>query len=157
MGDYYSRTATLVEGMPSFCTIEDRGREDEVKAMIERAWKVELHRYGGHFSEIDWYAVRDGQPVANVELKSRSHASSLHKTVFLNLRKWIILMVAHAGTGLVPIYVVRFTDKVMWIDVRTVDAREIKMGGLKHRVKGQSDIEPVIEVPVASMRTLTTF
>ena len=88
------------------------------------------------------------------ELKTRSHSSSQYRTVFLNVRKWLALLMAENGLGVPSVFVVRFTDCVKWIKIADIDGTKIRIGGCKQIVKSRNDIEPVIEVPVRSMLPL---
>lgn len=151
---YYDRKATIVDGRAAFANASDKANEQEVKAAIESAWGVELKRYGGHFSQIDYYALRDEDLAGHVEMKARTHDSSKYSTVFLNFRKWFGLTLARVCTERPSIYVVKFTNEIRWIDVSEVDARKIRLGGCSRIVKAKSDVEPVIEIPIAEMHVL---
>lgn len=146
--------ATHIDGTPIFQTAEDRRNESDVAAEVARAWACELRPFG-MLAAVDWYAVRDGRPVGVLELKSRSHAHDHFATVFLNVRKWLALLISGVGLGVPAIYVVRFTDGLWWIRAADVHASRLRIGGTAVRVKSDSDIEPVIEVPVAEMAALT--
>jgi hypothetical protein len=151
---YYDRTAAKhLDGSPVFKSEADERNESEVAALVQRAWGCEL-RSLGRLALVDWVAVRDGRVVGIVELKSRSHESAKHPTVFLNFRKWLALTVAALGLGCPAIFVARFTDATLWIAVAEVDAGRCRIGGCLHVVKSRSDVEPVIEVPIAAMRRL---
>lgn len=154
-GTYYDRTATRVylDGTTMFQTEADRAAEKEVAAEIERRWNCKLHHFGA-FAPIDWYATRFSRLVGLLELKNRSHASNTHATVWLNLRKWLALQLGTVGTGVPSLFVVKFMDGVRWIPIRKVDAGIIRIAGCKRIVKADNDIEPVIDVPVDSMREL---
>ena len=151
---YYDRAGTVVDGRPAFANAEDKANEEATRQAIEAAWGAELKRYGGHFDAIDWYAVKGGKIAAHVEMKARSHDASKYPTVFLNFRKWHALLMAWQYTGKPSLFVVRFQDSIRWIDVSRVDARRIRMGGCARIVKAKSDIEPVIEIPIAEMKVL---
>lgn len=152
--DYYSRRTQVINGNSVFATSEDHEGAEQVRAAIESAWGVQLHPYEASFSSLDYYATRRGAIVGNVEIKCRSHESTKHASVFLNLRKWFALYLAWVHTGTPSIYVIRFVDSIKWIDVREVDARRIRVGGCARIVKSPVDKEPVILIPVNSMRTL---
>ncbi|GJF06718.1 hypothetical protein [Pseudonocardia sp. D17] len=153
-GDYYARTsATHLDGTPMFATAEDTRNEDQVAALVERAWRCRLHRFGT-LAAVDWFATRDGRPVGVLELKSRTHPSGQYPTVFLNVRKWLALHLAAAGMGVPALFVVRFTDAIRWITLADVAAGAVRIGGTRRPVKSRSDVEPVIDVPVASMTVL---
>lgn len=151
---YYDRKPTLADGQSAFANSRDHANEEHVRAIIEAAWKVKMHRYGAHFAAIDWYCVRAGNIVAHIELKSRSHDSGRYETVFLNVRKWMSLTMAWLHMDVPSYFIVKFTDEIRWIDVSQIDARKVRLGGCNRIVKAKSDVEPVIEVPVGQMNTL---
>lgn len=155
--DYYSRTATeFLGGYPMFQTAEDRKAEDEVAAIIEEQWRCKLNRFG-LLCPVDWYALRLERMAGLIELKSRSHASTTYKTVYLNVRKWIALNESSRGLGVPAIFVVRFTDGIRWCSLYNVDATKHKMGGCSKKVKSHTDREPVIEVPIEQLKSLKGF
>jgi hypothetical protein len=150
---YYERTSTEhVDGTPLFATRSDQTHERRVAHAIERAWKCVLHDFGA-LCPLDWYATRAERLVGVLELKSRTHATDRYPTVFLNVRKWLALLLANTGLGVPAIFVVRFTDEIRWVNVSlTMGVTDI--AGCRTVVKSHTDIEPVIGVPVAAMRAL---
>lgn len=155
-GEYYDRrVVTHLDGTPIFATVADVQSETEVAALIEAAWKCQVHRFG-LLSPIDWYSTRAGRLVGVLELKTRSHSTAAFKTVFLNVRKWLCLSSAEVGLGVPALFVVRFTDAVRWVRIVDVDARLHRIGGCARAVKADSDVEPVIEVNVDQMRSVVS-
>lgn len=154
MTTYYARTsATNTDGTPLFATAADNAAQADVAALIERAFGPGLSlKPFGRLCPIDYYAERDGRLAAVLEVKSRSHDSTQYPTVFLNVRKWLALTMASLGLGVPAFFVVRFTDRVLFVDIADVDASEGRIGGTAKIVKSKSDREPVIEVPVSGMR-----
>ena len=153
---YYNRNAaTFVDGSAIFKTAEDERSEDETAKAIETVWCCECRSFG-KLAPVDWFFVRTGRMVGVGELKTRTHASGQYPTVFLNVRKWLALSLAGNGLGVPAVFVVRFTDVVKWIDVSTIDASVVRVGGCTKIVKSRNDIEPVIEVPVMAMKALST-
>lgn len=153
---YYERcTTTNVDGTPIFKTDEDERSEAEVAAIASEVWNCQFHAFG-RLSPVDWWVERDGRLVAVAELKTRTHDHRRYPTVFLNLRKWSALTMMSAGTGRPAFFVVRFTDGIYWVNVAQIDASKVIIGGCKKFVKARSDIEPVIEVPVAQLTPLVT-
>ncbi len=148
---YYARRHSTQGGLRLFKSDRDRQNEDEVRAVLERAWRCEIRTYGGTCEAIDWYAVRGATIAAYLELKSRDHYVSSYDTVFLNVRKWLALTLIQAGTGCPGIYVVRWLDDLRYVRISEVDARAIRLGGCNRRVKSATDIEPVIEIPIEQM------
>ena len=153
-GDYYSRRfVEHVDGTRIFQSDGDRKNEQEIASVIEAAWRCSVRSFGA-LSPIDWYAVRDGRVTALLELKSRTHSSGQYPTVFLNVRKWLAMSLGACGMGIPAIFVVRFTDCVMWVPIAKVDAHAHRIAGCSSLVKSVNDIEPIIEVPIKSMSVL---
>jgi hypothetical protein len=148
---YYNRKGQTVEGLRVFKSPQDTANESAVMAILERAWRCEIRSYGGTCEPIDWYAIRAERVVAFLELKSRDHTVARYDTVFLNLRKWVILSQIELGTGCPAFYVVKWLDDLRYVRVSEVDARRMKLGGCSRRVKSATDVEPVIEIPIGQM------
>lgn len=151
-GSYYEREyQTLLDGTKCFENVSDRDAEQQARLMIEPTWRCRLHHLP-KFGPIDWYASRDNALVAHLEIKGRNHDSKRFETVFFNLRKWLPLTLARFHLNVPSLFVVKFTDRLLYIDVGLIDTRPIVMGGTKRIVKSGTDIEPVILVPIASMK-----
>ena len=153
-GEYYKRNAAqFVDGSPIFKTAADEKSEDQIAAVIEKAWQCECGSFG-KLAPVDWFFVRDGRLIGVGELKTRTHNSKQFGTVFLNVRKWLALLLASNGLGVPSIFVVRFTDTTKWIDVAMINAKSVAIGGCSKIVKSRNDIEPVIKVPVDQMAVI---
>lgn len=154
MTDYYDRQGSEgPDGLPVFAADRDKSNESEVAQMIGAAWGCEVRPYG-MLSPVDWYAIRDGHVVANLELKSRTHDSQKYPTVMLNIRKWLALGLIQIGMGCPSIYVARLTDGVWWIRYDDIPTHDMRIGGASRIVKSKTDIEPIFYIPIASMRKL---
>jgi len=152
-GDFYARQPSVhLDGTLIFKTAEDDANESEVARLIEAAWGCTLHSFG-RLAPIDWYAVREDRFVGLLELKARSHEYGTFPTVFLNVRKWLTLMLASVGLGVPALFVVRFTDGVRWVPLSEIDATKFTIAGCGI-VKYRGDVEPIIEVQVESLRPL---
>lgn len=151
---YATRVPTRnTDGSPLFAMGLDRANEEATAALVASRWNCEIHPFG-RLSPVDFYALRDGRLVGVLELKSRTHDSGKFATVFLNVRKWLALVLAENGLGCPAIFVVKFTDTVKFIPVNEVDASRVRIGGTAQIVKSESDIEPVIEVEIGRMQKL---
>ena len=151
---YYDRTTTThLDGSPIFKTDEDEQNEATIASTIEESWGCKLHSFG-RLSPIDWWAERDGRVVGVAELKSRSHSVGKYPTVFLNVRKWLALILAGNGMGVPALFIVKWPDDARWIHVGTIDASMLRVGGCARTVKSRSDVEPVIDVPIDAMISL---
>jgi hypothetical protein len=149
---YYQRDNIVhLDGTHIFQTDEDRTNEGQIAAVLGKKWNCEFHRFGA-LAPVDWYAIRHSRIVGISELKSRTHSSLQYPTVFLNVRKWLALQLASIGMGVPGLFVVRFTDAIAWIAIADIDPRRMIVGGCSRVVKAASDVEPVIEVPIATMR-----
>lgn len=152
MSEYRDRTgSTHLDGTPIFATVGDTRNEDEVASILSAEWKCEVNRFG-MLAPVDWYSTRHGRLVGILELKSRAHDYGKFPTVFLNVRKWLALVLASQGLGVPAIFVVRFTDTLCWCPVQEINPGINKIGGCGARMKSSSDVEPVIEVPVGLLR-----
>ena len=155
MDEYAKRKATIEpDGSPGFTTPEDTANEDALKARIGKAWNCELFRFG-KLCAIDFYALRHNRLVALIEAKHRNHEMSTHDTVLLNVRKWLALTLGQQGLGVPAIFVASWTDgEARWLPINQVYTGDIRMGGTKQIVKSHSDIEPIIRIPLDSMKRL---
>jgi len=154
IASYYERSSSEnSDGTPLFSIDLDKQNEDEAAAAIEAAWRCELHKFG-RLCPIDYYALRDGRMVGLLEVKSRTHPRGRYPTVFLNVRKWLVLRMGELGMAVPAIFVVKFTDGLYSIPIADVDARRLSMGGTQERVKSDIDIEPVIEIPIPELKEI---
>lgn len=151
---YYDRTSqTYLDGTEIFQNETDRQNEESVAKSLGEAWGCRIRPFGA-LSPIDWHAERNGRFVGILELKARPHAHDRYPTVFLNVRKWMTLTRAELGLGVPALFVVKFDDGIFWIPVAQIDARQCRMGGCVKLVKSGNDIEPIIDVPISSMRRI---
>jgi hypothetical protein len=151
-GFYDRKMATTPDGGRMWTTQEDRKNEDEVIALLEKAWKCAVHRFGA-LSPIDFFALRNESMVAVMELKTRSHEHGRYPTVFLSVRKWLALTLASVGLNVRALFVVKFTNGVYYIDLKDVDATKNRMAGIKEELSPHDHLgrEPIIDVPIGSL------
>lgn len=154
ISSYYERSNIVhLDGTNVFQTAEDRNNERTTAALIEKAWGCKLISFGA-LSPVDWHAERFGRTVGILELKSAHRSKDQYPHAILNVRKWFALMLGTLGLDVPAIFVVRFNDAVLWVPVKKIDARKMRLGGCSRRVKNDNDIEPVILVPIAEMHQL---
>jgi hypothetical protein len=146
-----------LDGTRIFHTRADTETEDAIAEEIARHWNCTLNRFAP-LCPIDWYAERNGRLVGLAELKNRTHASHTYPTVFLSVRKWLALSLGSMGLDCPALFIANFTNGVRWINVADIDARAIRIcGASRNRAKMMADgsaIEPIIEVPIASLKIL---
>jgi Holliday junction resolvase-like predicted endonuclease len=133
---------------------ENIARENLLKADLEKAWDCTLHHLP-QFYHVDFFAERDGELKAWVEVKQRNCTSTQYPTVFMNVDRKFKHLIAHAETA--PAYfVVRWSDGVTrFIDVRDVRPEWLGEGQENNRWgEGQHDREAVFHVPIDEMRVI---
>lgn len=142
------------DGTPLFYYEVDQNVEAAMAARLERAWRCSILPFG-KLCQIDFYASRHGRLVGVIELKNRTHSISEFSTVFLNVRKWLALTMASIGLNVPALFVVSFScGAVKWINVSDIVIGSIPVRGCYRHIKSHSDIEPVIEVPIAALHDL---
>lgn len=154
--DYYSREGDPLEydEFPSFTLPADIENQTEVANLLGGYWHC-TPRHFGRWAPIDWYLERDGKVKALAELKCRTHPSTEHATVWINVRKWLALMMASQGMGVPSFFIAKFTDTILWIRVAEIDARNFIIGGCRKAVKTETDRrEPLIDIPIKDMQVL---
>lgn len=155
MADYYNRNGGVnSDGTLTYGDDRDRSNEAEVASLLEQKWGCTLREFGP-LCPVDRYAIQHNRLRALIEIKCRSHDSLKYPTVFLNVRKWITMTAAAAGLKVKPFFVVRFADRTGFVNLWNVDASKVRMGGCAEVVKSQTDIEPVIEIPLSQITWLT--
>jgi len=131
---------------------EDIEREREVQRRLAQAWSCVVLRYeDDDFAPFDFTFIRHDKPLAVGELKSRGHKYGAYPTVYLSERKYGALMLAHDG-GLVPLFIVQYLDRLMWVDVSTLPDTSTVLAGRTDRENAPNDIEPIIEVPITLLQ-----
>lgn len=154
MDDYYSRKSSLnTDGTPLFQADHDKKHESSLQKIVNEEWKCTLHHFG-QLCPVDFYAVKHGRMVGLVELKTRTHRHDRYPDVFLNLRKWFCLCLGESCLGCPSVFVVKFIDVIKWVRVTSIDRPNVVISGCRTQVKSNTDIEPVIKVPVGDMTPL---
>jgi hypothetical protein len=152
--DYRDREEGInTDGTPLFASDYDKASEKEVAQMIEGRWQCDLYPFG-RLCPVDFYAVRDGRLVGVLELKTRSHHSGRFPDVFLNVRKWVSLLMASHGLGVPAVFVVKFSDQIGYSLVNKISTNNISIAGCREVVKSHTDVEPVIHVSVKDLMWL---
>ena len=130
----------------------DHERERQVQRRLALSWDCVVLRYeDDDFAPFDFTFMRHDKPMAVGELKARSHKYGDYPTVYLSERKYKALMLAHDG-GLVPLFIVQYLDRLMYIDVSTLTDTSTTLAGRTDRTNATNDIEPMIEVPITLLQ-----
>ena len=139
--------------MPIRTRSEDTTSENQIASLMETRWDCAVHRTG-YLDAWDYIGVKDGRTVFIAELKTRNNPSTQYPTVYLSAHKWITLLQGALGLGVTPLFIVRFTDVVMYKRITEIDARKSTMAGRFDRPDAPNDVELMILVPVSEMRVL---
>lgn len=143
--------------MPTLQTANDLERQVAVAALLEQRWQWELHSFGD-LNPVDWWAEQDNRIKAFLELKVRTYSRDDFGDVWFAMRKWLALTMTASAFGVQGIFVVQFTDALLWIDIADVSGHPdtIKIGIGERRGRGlPNDREPVIHVPIVFMEEVT--
>lgn len=135
-------------------TEEDLANELSLKAYLEEKWTCVLHELP-HLYHVDFYAERNNNLVAWVEVKQRSIPHDQYPTVFLNFDKKFKHLKGLSFSE-PALFVVRWSDGVTkFIDVANVREEWLSYGGENDRWgPGQNDYEAVFEIPISEMEVV---
>ena len=154
--DYHDSAATTyIDGTSIFKSDKDEKAEAAIARRVAPIWGVKLHSFG-KLAPIDWWAERTGRFVGVCEFKRRYNPMRQYPTVFINVRKWLSLMLAETGLGVPALYLVEWDDATRWIDVKHIDPARNRIGGTQRAKDGINDIEPIIEIDIDTMKELTS-
>lgn len=127
-------------------TSQDRTNENECAALLGKEWGCTVHGLGPS-SQIDWFLYKGDALVGLAELKCRNHKHGTFPTVFLSARKWAALQFLTLGLGVKGLFVVKWNDKIGWIDINAIDSTKTTIVRRMDR-NLPNDTEPAIEIPV---------
>lgn len=99
-----------------FETEADLDNEQAVAAVLEKAWNAEFKKLDRRY-HVDFMICREGNGVAWAEVKCRTHASTDWPTIILELDKCMKLSQLAHETGLPSILIVKWTDRIGWINM----------------------------------------
>ena len=131
----------------------DRVNEDRIASQISSAWHCSMRRYPA-YSLIDFYAEREGNVVANVEVRCRSHALGAYPSVLLSVPKYLTMHAASIALGVPSLYVWGFADdEVRWVDVTRLAPRAARV--LSRAQGPRINTEPVLHIELAELMALS--
>ena len=126
--------------------------EQEAAAIVSSKWGVSLIKMP-KFSGVDYFFYNGVDRRMGVfEVKRRYNDSTKYPTVYLSVRKYLALK-GYYDEGLLAFFLPYFDDALMYIGFYDIDASKQNMLGRRDRSAAPNDIEPMIEVPVSSLRT----
>lgn len=140
---------------PIYESEADRQRERKTAEILERHFKCQLRKAPALFA-VDFVAVRDGKPVAWVEIKNRNYSMEQIKKMggyLISLKKIIAAKQLHEVTGLSLALVVHATDGVYFDLISDFTVRNLTIGGRTDR-GDHEDVEPCALLDVTKFRRL---
>lgn len=144
---------THIDGTAVFKNAADLANELRVATRLGQVWGCQVKPFAA-LSPIDWYAERYGRMVGVLEVKSRPHASDKFPTVFLAVRKYLTLLLAATAHNCPAVFVADLIDGIFWLPLARIDGARVRIAGNMAVIRDASAIEPVIDVPIASMGRL---
>ncbi len=126
---------------PIYETANDTSAEEETALMCAKAFKAKCEKLP-KLHHMDYVFLRNGIICAFGEIKCRTCRHDDHKTYMISLNKLIHAMQYSQLAGIVCLLIVRWTNRLGFIDVSTPHDF-IAMGGRSDR-NDEQDIEPVI-------------
>jgi len=127
--------------------------EKTAMEILGDAWGCTFRQFGS-FSPIDWTIHKGSKLVAVAEYKERRNRKhDDFDDVFLNVQKWMSLTFVGFGLEVPSLFIVGFTDKIMWVDLSEIDPTKNRVAGRTDRGRG-ADMQPVIKIPISSMTSL---
>jgi hypothetical protein len=130
----------------------DRTNEMNAQEALGVAWGCTFRSFGD-FCPIDWSIHKDGRLVGIVEFKCRDRNLNDHKTVYLNVQKWMSLTFTSNGLEVPAFFIVQCEDGMYFVNIANVDASKHRVCGRDDRSRA-SDIQPVISIPVAQFKKI---
>ena len=138
------------DGSPLYVDDLDHQNQERVRALLEQAWHCKLMTFG-KLAIVDYFALQHDRICGVVEIKGARYESTKWGTALCSVRKYDALLRHQICFGVPGLFVADFTDGVWFIRAGDIDHTKFSLKGRKDRTSA-TDIEPLIEVPVASMR-----
>jgi hypothetical protein len=132
-------------------TQRDIDLENDVANELAKSWNC-THGSMGKFTSFDKFMIRDGKPVALVEIRVRANSSfDKFPNAILDMDKFLSLIVAEITLKLPCFYVLKYTDGIYYVRIGELPAKELsqKVMGRQDRVDMgvKNDNRPVLIIP----------
>jgi hypothetical protein len=140
---------------PIYESESDRKRERKVAEIVEQHFKCQLRKAPALFA-IDFVAVRNGKPVAWVEIKCRNYSMARIGQMggyLISIKKLIAAKQLFEITGLKLALIVAATDGVYCHLISDFTVKNLTIGGRTDRGDTE-DVEPCALLDVSKFRRL---
>ena len=128
----------------------DRSNEEYIKDYLEANGEFTYEK-SDPFAPIDGLLLREGKPVAAIEIKARTNASDKYPTYMISASKANSMLQISWEDNIMPLLVVRFTDGVFAVVIRK--GYEKRLGGRYDR-NDSYDVEPCVYIPMTEFKRL---
>lgn len=139
---------------PIYETKEDLEKEASLGSIISRRWKCRMQKLQPR-DPFDYAAVRDGKISAFIEIKNRTNKMLQYPTYMISMTKVVNATMTTISTGLPCFLVVRWIDKIGYINIGNVETF-VTMGGRIDRSDPQ-DVEPVCHIDIRTFKRFEKF
>lgn len=139
---------------PIYETKEDLEKEASLGSIISRRWKCRMQKLQPR-DPFDYAAVRDGKISAFIEIKNRTNRMLQYPTYMISMTKVVNATMTTISTGLPCFLVVRWIDKIGYINIGNVETF-VTMGGRIDRSDPQ-DVEPVCHIDIRTFKRFEKF
>lgn len=133
---------------PKYESPADLAAERHVARLIEREWKAQLQKLPDQY-KLDFAAYRDGELVAWLEIKNRTHAAGAYPTLILSVAKWHAGVALAVTSGCPFLVVANFVDGAKFVRYSRGKVLDVRYGPGGRTDRGDAqDQEPVIHIPM---------
>ena len=127
--------------------------EAKIAGRIASEWECSPRKLTVPY-RIDFALEKDGTIRAFLEVKCRNYPSTRYPTLMISVLKWETGILHTQATGLPFIIAIGFTDCIKYYRYNSEDEVSFTWGGRTRTARDESDIEPVVHIPLALFRTL---
>ncbi|HJQ26398.1 MAG TPA: hypothetical protein VKA60_20965 [Blastocatellia bacterium] len=127
--------------------------ESRVARRLEQAWGCSLKKLTVPY-RVDFALEKDDSIQAWLEVKCRNYPSTRYPTLMISVLKWETGILHSRTTGLPFIIAIGFTDCIRFYRYSDKHKVTFKWGGRTRATRDNSDIEPVVHIPLELFRDL---
>jgi hypothetical protein len=127
--------------------------ESQVARRLEKAWDCSLRKLTVPY-RIDFALEKDDLIQAWLEVKCRNYPSHRYPTLMISVLKWETGILHAQATGLPFIIAIEFNDCIKFYKYSNEHKVAFKWGGRTKTTRDQSDIEPVVHIPMELFKAL---
>lgn len=127
--------------------------EGQLAKRLEKAWECSLRKLTVPY-RVDFALEKEGAVQAWVEVKCRNYPSTRYPTLMISVLKWETGIMRAQATGLPFIIAIGFADGIKYYRYSSEHKVSFTWGGRTRLTRDQSDIEPVVHIPMELFKIL---